>query len=82
MYTVLFVLCRSVYCLCVNVYCTVCFVSFCVVFVCKCVLYYYHRLATKLQLPNISSSGRGKGGGGVVYAMSLNLSFLGPMDKL
>jgi hypothetical protein len=30
------------------------FVSFCVLFVCKCVLYYCHRVATQLQLTNIS----------------------------
>jgi len=28
--------------------------SFCVLFVCKCVLYYCHRVATQLQLTNIS----------------------------
>ena len=33
----------------------VCFVSFRVLFVCKCVLYYCHRMATQLQLTNISS---------------------------
>ena len=32
----------------------VCFVSFCVLFVCKRVLYYCHRMATQLQLTNIS----------------------------
>jgi hypothetical protein len=32
----------------------VCFVLFCALFVCKCVLYYCHRLATQLQLTNIS----------------------------
>ena len=31
-----------------------CFVSFCILFVCKCVLYYCHRMATQLQLTNIS----------------------------
>ena len=31
-----------------------CFMSFCVLFVCKCVLYYCHRVATQLQLTNIS----------------------------
>jgi len=36
------------------VLCIVCFVSFCVLFVCKCVLYCCHRVATKLQLTNIS----------------------------
>jgi hypothetical protein len=36
------------------VLCIVCFVSFCVLFVCKCVLYNCHRLATQLQLTNIS----------------------------
>jgi hypothetical protein len=30
------------------------FLSFCVLFVCKCVLYYCHRVATQLQLTNIS----------------------------
>ena len=32
----------------------VCYVSFCVLFVCKCGLYYCHRMATQLQLTNIS----------------------------
>jgi hypothetical protein len=36
--------------------CIVCFVSFCVLFVCKCVLYKCHRVATQLQLTNISIS--------------------------
>ena len=36
------------------VLCIVCFVSFCVLFMCKCVLYYWHRVATQLQLTNIS----------------------------
>jgi hypothetical protein len=35
--------------------CIVCFVSFCVLFVCKCVLNYCHRVATQLQLTNITS---------------------------
>jgi hypothetical protein len=35
--------------------CIVCFVSFCVLLVCKCVLNYCHRVATQLQLINISS---------------------------
>ena len=39
------------------VLCIVCFVSFCVLFVCKCVLYYCHRVATQLQLTNISYHG-------------------------
>jgi len=30
------------------------FVLFCALFVCKCVLYYCHRVATQLQLINIS----------------------------
>jgi hypothetical protein len=34
--------------------CVVCFVSFCVLFVCQCVLYYCHRVATQLQLRNIT----------------------------
>jgi hypothetical protein len=37
-----------------GVLCIVGFVSFCVLFVCKCVLYYCHRVATQLQLTNIS----------------------------
>jgi len=40
------------------VLCIVCFVSFCVLFVCKCVLYYCHRVATQLQLTNISYHGK------------------------
>jgi len=36
------------------VLCIVCFVSLCVLFVCICVLYYCHRVATQLQLTNIS----------------------------
>jgi hypothetical protein len=36
------------------VLCIVCFVSFSVLFVCKCVLYYCHRVATQLQLTNLS----------------------------
>jgi hypothetical protein len=32
----------------------VCFLSLCVLFVCKCVLNYNHRVATQLQLTNIS----------------------------
>ena len=35
--------------LCCPMYCL-----FCVVFVCKCVLYYCHRVATQMQLTNIS----------------------------
>jgi hypothetical protein len=45
-------LCCSMY-FCVVV-CIVCFVLFSVLFVCICVLYYYHRVATQLQLTNIS----------------------------
>jgi len=36
------------------VLCIFCFVLFCVLFVCKCVLHYWHRVATLLQLTNIS----------------------------
>jgi hypothetical protein len=36
------------------VLCIVCFASFCVLFVCKCVPYNCHRVATQLQLTNIS----------------------------
>jgi len=39
---------------CCVVLCIVCFVSFCVLFVCKYVLYYCHRVATQLQLTNMS----------------------------
>ena len=46
-------LCCFIYYFCV-VLRIVCFVSFCVLFVCKCVLYYCHRVATQLQLTNIS----------------------------
>jgi len=45
-------LCSSMY-FCV-VLCIVCFVSFSVLFVCKCVLYYRHRVATQLQLTDMS----------------------------
>jgi hypothetical protein len=38
---------------CVVLY-IVCFVSLCVLLVCKCVLYYCHRVATQLQLTDIS----------------------------
>jgi len=31
-----------------------CFAVFCVLLVCKCILYYCHRVATQLQLTNIS----------------------------
>jgi len=41
---------------CCVVLCIVCFVFFCVLFVCKCVLYYCHRVATQLQLTNMSIS--------------------------
>jgi hypothetical protein len=45
-------LCCSMYCLFCVVLCIVC-VCVCVC-VCKCVLYYCHRVATQLQLTNIS----------------------------
>ena len=48
LFCVLFVLCRSVYCVCMCVCVCVC------VCVCKCVLYYCHRVATQLQLTDIS----------------------------
>jgi hypothetical protein len=35
-------------------FCVFCFIVFCVLFLCKCVLYYCHRVATQLQLTNIS----------------------------
>ena len=40
------------------VICIICFMSFCVLCVCKCVLYNCHRVATKLQLTNISNKFR------------------------
>jgi len=43
-----------VVCVCCVVLCIICFVSFSVLFVCICVLYYCHRVATQLQLTNIS----------------------------
>jgi len=45
-----FLSCSMYFCV---IICIVCFVSFSVLFVCKCVLYYWHRVATQLQL-NIS----------------------------
>jgi hypothetical protein len=47
-----FLYCSQNFCV---VLCIVCFVSFCVLFVCKCVLYYCHRVATQLQLTNMSN---------------------------
>jgi hypothetical protein len=55
LFCVLFVLCLSVYCLFCVVLFIVCFVSFCALFVCICVLYYCHRMATQLQLIDISN---------------------------
>jgi hypothetical protein len=46
-----FLYCSQNFCV---VLCIVCFVSFCVLFVCKCVSYNCHRVATQLQLTNIS----------------------------
>jgi hypothetical protein len=46
-----FLSCKANFCV---VLCIVCFVSFSVLFVCVCVLYYCHRVATQLQLTNIS----------------------------
>ena len=54
LFYVLLFLCCSMYCLFCVVLGIVCFVSFCVLFVCNCVLYYCHRVATQLQLTNIS----------------------------
>ena len=54
------ILCILLLCLCIFVimyvpFWVLCFMlSFCVLFVCKCVLYYCHRVATQLQLTNIS----------------------------
>ena len=47
-------LCSSMYCLCCVVLCIVC-VCVCVC-VCKCVLCYCHRVATQLQLQNVTYS--------------------------
>jgi len=49
----MYFLCCSMYFLCCSMY-FFCFVSFFVLFVCICVLYYCHRVATQLQLTNIS----------------------------
>jgi hypothetical protein len=50
----------SMYCLflCCSVYCL--FLCRSVLFVCKCVLYKFHRVATQLQLINISNHNHGK----------------------
>jgi hypothetical protein len=58
---------ENVFCVILNIYSSFCLfiasstrtlpkliVSFSVLFVCKCVLYYCHRVATQLQLTNIS----------------------------
>ena len=47
-------------------------VLFCVLFVCKCVLYYCHRMATQLQLTNISN----------IYLMFLGIEQHNVMTKL
>ena len=55
-------LCILIVMLCVLIvmyvpFCVFCFiVLFCVLFVCKCVLYYRHRVATQLQLTNVTIS--------------------------
>jgi len=54
LFYVLFVLCCSMYCLFCVVLCIVCFVTFSVLFVCICVLNYCQKVATQLQLTNIS----------------------------
>ena len=46
--------CCVALCIFCVVLCIVCFVTFPVLFVCICVLYYCHRVATQLQLTNIS----------------------------
>jgi hypothetical protein len=43
-----------VLCIVCVVLCIVCFVTCSVLFVCICVLYYCHRVATQLQLTNLS----------------------------
>jgi len=47
---IFFLSCSMYFC----VLCIVCFVTFSVLFVCICVLYYCHRVATQLQLTDIS----------------------------
>jgi hypothetical protein len=54
LFYVLFVLCRSVYCLCANLLFVLFGSYLCCSMYCLCVNVYCHRVATQLQLTNIS----------------------------
>jgi hypothetical protein len=54
-YYVFLLLCLCIFVVIYVPFCVFCFIAFfCVLFVCICVLYYCHRVATQLQLTNIS----------------------------
>ena len=62
---------------CCVILCTVRFVSFYVLRVCKCVLYYCHRVATQLQLTNISYQWRKRKWSCVCLQTALQSNLLG-----